>query len=233
MAKKKASKKKATRTKKKATKKKPTQKKSKATPKRKAPAKRANSARAEKRDNSEYEGWETFTAKQRQVIKAFEHIPKPTQACLQVGFSRGTFYSLLKTKPLFAKAIKRAEEISVENAEAVAMQLGVLGRDELQISNGQVVMSMYDESGEPYGTDENGNPITKPLVRRVHDVGLLKFVLAAKKPEEYGRKRMEHTGKDGKPIQQESSLVILNEKATGELSDEMLEHAASQAETPD
>lgn len=231
MAKKKATKKKATRTKKKTTKKKSTPK-SRAT--KKKTTKKKVVQRASARDKAdleapEYEGWRDFSTRQRQAIKAFEHMPIPAKMCEEIGLSRGTFYTWMREKPLFQEAIERAAEISVSNVEAVAMKLGVHGTDELQISNGQVVMSAYDETGNLHGIDEKGEPILKPVVRRVYDTGMLKTILAAKLPE-YGKKRIEHTGKDGAEIKQQSSILILGEKDLAGLPPEIVEQAANQME---
>lgn len=232
MAKKKATKKKAA-TKKKTTKKKSTRK-SKATPKTRKPAsKKKVSARAAARVEHDYEGWDGFTRLQRMALKALEHMPKPAIICRELPLSRGTFYRWTRENPTFAAAVEQACDIAVQNAEAIAIKLATEGSDELVISNGQVVMSPYDNQGNPYGLDESGEPIQKPVVRKSISEQMLKMILAAKRPEEYGRSRVEHTGKDGDPIQQENKLVILNEKATGELSQEMLEKAAAQAEAKD
>ena len=89
-------------------------------------------------------------------------------------------------------------------------------------------MSEFDENGNRYGKDEDGNSIAKPVVRRVHDTGLIKLVLGAKKPDEYGSKRVQVTGKDGGAVKTQTTLVSLTEEQTKQLPEEVLEKIAQQ-----
>ena len=229
MAEKKATTQKAATTKK--TAKRESTRKSKAAPKtRKPSSKKKQSVRACARETHGYDGWGTFTVQQKRVILAYEHLPIPTKICEECGVSRAAFYKWQREKPFFKAAIERAEQISISNAEAVAMEIGITGRNELQIANGQVVMSAFDEDGNPYGTDAAGNPILKPLVRRVRDVSMLKKILEAKMPDQYGSKRVQLTGKNGGPVQSRNvNTVELGEEEIAKLPPEVLERIASKA----
>lgn len=168
----------------------------------------------------DYEDWEKYTPKQRMLLLAFESTPIASKACRMVPISRRHYYRMIED-PGFAEACEQAKAVAYDQFEAEAIRMGVEGRDELVLHNGSPVLTEFDDQGR-LNRDEHGNIVVKPLIRRSRDSAMLRFILAAKRPE-YGRDKREVTGANGGPVQMQSrSVHVLSREATESLPDDVL-----------
>lgn len=145
-----------------------------------------------------YIGWDTFTHTDHALLRQLEKNPDVMQACSALGVSRGQFYVRCRENPQLAEARERARAIAWQKAEARAFELGIEGRKQLVLHNGQPIMLMYDEHG-------NELPEPRPLVRTEYNADLLKKILSAKSPDFADRTML--TGPGGGPFQSEVKYV--------------------------
>jgi hypothetical protein len=110
------------------------------------------------------------------------------RACLASGLSPSTAYRLRAEDPEFAAAWSDALRRAADELEGEARRRALHGADEPVMHKGQVVFRRDPLTGE-VERDAEGSPI--PLTVRRPSDRLMEVMLAAKRPDEFGRKRLD------------------------------------------
>lgn len=160
-----------------------------------------------------------------------------TDAAVAAGFCREWIWHLRQMSPCFDEQVERAIAHAKTDGRIIeSLRRGAMGMDEeVVVYQGEVVMTWYDDTGAVRGVLPSGMNATKaraqgwqyaPLVRRTRDTKAATFLLAAMDPDRYGRQRIEHTGKNGGPVETKNVLVVpdpgaVREWGSGDIVDEV------------
>lgn len=150
---------------------------------------------------------ELLSPKQKKFLKAYGECGVVKYACKFAGIHRTTYYVWRDRDENFKACLPDAEADAGDTLEYAAYLQGVEGVSEPLVSMGQPVYEqtpMLDESGNPM-LDGRGKPIMKRgklLTVKKYSPQLLIKLLQARMPEKYKEKAsVEHTGKDGGPVE--------------------------------
>jgi hypothetical protein len=131
-----------------------------------------------------------------------------TRSAEAVGVARQNIYLARDADPEFKKAWDEAIDAGMDDLEGEVLRRARDGIPEPVVSGGRVVMV-------PDPENPNGPPV--PLTIRKYSDTLAVTLLKAHRPEKYrDRSAVEHTGRDGGPIQHQevdAKQVILDELA--------------------
>jgi hypothetical protein len=119
-------------------------------------------------------------------LKSYADTGNVRLSCAAAGIERSTYYAALQSDETFVQAVALAREEAADVIEARAFEGASLGFEEKVFFQGQ-------DTGQ--------------TVRKI-DTGLIKLLLAALKPEIYGKQRHEHTGAGGGPIRFRGELDL-------------------------
>jgi hypothetical protein len=123
-------------------------------------------------------------------LQAFAMTANVRAACIRAGIDRSQVYRWQEHDETFSMQFKQASEDANDVIRAELFRRAVQGIEKPVVSLGRVV----------YGKDE------KPLMERVYSDSLLSLLAKARMPEFRDKQQLEHTGKDGTPLQ--SSVVV-------------------------
>lgn len=118
-------------------------------------------------------------------LQAFSMTANVRAACLKAKVSRNTVYQWAEHDETFSIEYKQAELDANDMVRAELFRRAVQGYDKPLVSVGKVV---YDKDG-------------KPMTERVYSDSLLSLLAKARLPEFKDKQHIEHTGKDGAPIE--------------------------------
>lgn len=144
--------------------------------------------------------------KQQRFIKAYRETANIKYSCKVAGVNRQTFYNWRDGDEAFQSQLPDADADADDTLEYALYDRGVLGVPSYVVSQGRIVyedIPDLDEAGHQR-IDDKGKIITKrgdPLIERKYSDTLLLARLKARMPEKYKDKaQLEHTGKNGGPI---------------------------------
>jgi hypothetical protein len=132
-----------------------------------------------------------FGPRTRAFLAAIRVMPHITRAAQAAGIRRELHYRRLERSPEYKKAFEEAWEVGCTVLEEEAYRRAVEGVERPVLYHGKVVRVKR-----------------KPLMEREYSDALLLRLLSANKPEKY-RERVEHTGKDGAPIEAKLEVVFV------------------------
>lgn len=131
---------------------------------------------------------EAMEARRRAFLGSLAISGVVTSACEATGIARKTAYHWRDHDPAFAEEWDEALATATDRLEAEAHRRAVLGNEEPVFHRGQLVLKRDPDTGEVL-KDSNGDPIPMTVSKRSDR--LLEIMLAAKKPNEYGRRSVD------------------------------------------
>jgi len=151
--------------------------------------------------------------RQARFLKVFRETANIKHSCKVAGISRQTFYEWRDADEDFNAQLAVAEPEANDTLEYAAHDRAVNGVPSYVVSQGKMVyeeIPLLDEEGKPQLNKQGGQIMLrgKPLIERKYSDTLLVTLLKARMPEKY-KDKVEHTGKDGGPIQVEIYKVRL------------------------
>jgi hypothetical protein len=164
------------------------------------------------------------TARQKKAfLSAYSESGNVTAAAMIAGVGRRTHYDWLDSDKQYAHDFQQAGEEAVDLLELEARRRAASGVDEPVIHQGQLMGRWVNAKGETVAPDAAGAKMIPLTIKRYSDT-LLIFLMKGARPEKYrDNARVEHTGKDGGPIQ----TMDLSRLSDRELED--FERLASKA----
>lgn len=160
--------------------------------------------------------------KQQRFLRAYRDVGIIKAACKAAGIDRSTYYDWRDHDEDFKKHLPDARDEANETLEYAAYAQAVLGVESPVVSMGRLVyeeIPAKNEDGSPK-LDKHGEQAYirgKLVTERKYAPSLLITLLKANMPEKY-KERLEHTGKDGGPIQTEGLLIDTRDLTTEELA---------------